>query len=360
MRLARTDNISPRLFFRMIEIFGNAEEALKELPQFLLKSNKKAPIEICSIEKVEQELYELEKIGAKILTFQDKDYPKLFFHVESAPPVLSYKGNKALLNKDSIAIVGARNSSINGETLAKSIASDLSHKAGITVVSGLARGIDAAAHNAALPNTIAVLAGGIDNIYPPQNSALYHKIQEQGLLIAELPIGSKPLTQHFPQRNRLVSGLSLAIVVIEAGKNSGSLITANFALEQGREVFAVPGFPLDPRSKGANKLIKDGAAIVENAADIIENLPQLTQIRNKLQEKNTQQYEILTTEEPLEVSDNERNLILSLLSSTPTHVEDLVFRSKIPIKTVYRILLELELAEQIVRSPGNTISLILA
>ncbi len=176
MRLARTENVSPRLFFRMLEIFGNAENALKELPNFALKVGKKQPVEICSTEKIEKELLELEKIGANILTFEDEDYPKLFFHIESPPPIISYKGNKNLLNKDSIAIVGARNSSINGETLAKSIASDLAHKAQMTIVSGLARGIDAAAHNAALPNTIAVLAGGIDNIYPPQNAHLYQKI----------------------------------------------------------------------------------------------------------------------------------------------------------------------------------------
>jgi DNA processing protein len=340
-------------------MFGTAENAIKEMPSFSLRVGKKQPIEICPVDKVEKELSELEKIGAGILTFEDEDYPKLFFHIESPPPVLSYKGNKHLLNRDSIAIVGARNSSINGETLAKSIASDLSHKAQIIIVSGLARGIDAAAHSAALPNTIGVLAGGIDNIYPPQNEHLYHKIQDQGLLIAELPIGTKPLMQHFPQRNRLVSGLSLATVVIEAGKNSGSLLTANFALEQGREVFAVPGFPLDPRSKGANKLIKDGAIIVENAADIIENLPQLVQVKTKLQEKPSQQYEILTTENVPEVCDNMRDLILSLLSSTPTHIETLISHSKIPIKTVYRILLELELAEKIVRYPGNVVALIL-
>ncbi len=359
MRLARTENVSPRLFFRMLEIFGNAENALKELPNFALKVGKKQPVEICSTEKIEKELLELEKIGANILTFEDEDYPKLFFHIESPPPIISYKGNKNLLNKDSIAIVGARNSSINGETLAKSIASDLAHKAQMTIVSGLARGIDAAAHNAALPNTIAVLAGGIDNIYPPQNAHLYQKIYNQGLLIAELPLGTKPLMQHFPQRNRLVSGLSLGVVVIEAGKNSGSLITANFALEQGREVFAVPGFPLDPRSKGANKLIKDGAIIVENASDIVENLPQLTQVKTKLQEKPSQPYEILTEGSIEEVSDNMRELILSLLSSTPIHIETLISHSKIPIKIVYRILLELELTEKIVRYPGNTIALIL-
>jgi DNA processing protein len=340
-------------------MFGTAENALNEIPNFALKIGKKQPIEICSIEKIEKELSALEKIDASILTFEDEDYPRLFFHIDSPPPILSYKGNKHLLNKDSIAIVGARNSSINGETLAKSIASDLAHKAQMTIVSGLARGIDAAAHSAALPNTIGVLAGGIDNIYPPQNANLYQKIHNQGLLIAELPIGTKPLMQHFPQRNRLVSGLSLGVVVIEAGKNSGSLITANFALEQGREVFAVPGFPLDPRSKGANKLIKDGAIIVESAADIMENLPQLSQIKTKLQEKPAQPYEVLTTENTPEVSDNMRDLILSLLSSTPTHIETLISHSKISIKIVYRILLELELAEKIVRYPGNTVALIL-
>ncbi len=359
MRLARTENVGPRLFFKMLEMFGSAENALKEMPDFALRVGKKQPIEICPVEKIKKELKDLEEIGGGILTFEDEDYPKLFFHIESTPPVLSYKGNKSLLNKDSIAIVGARNSSINGETLAKSIASDLSHKAQITIVSGLARGIDTAAHSAALPNTIAVLAGGIDNIYPPQNAHLYQKIHNQGLLISELPIGTKPLMQHFPQRNRLVSGLSLGVVVIEAGKNSGSLITANFALEQGREVFAVPGFPLDPRSKGANKLIKDGAIIIESAADVIENLPQLSQIKTKLQENPSHPYEVLTAENIAEVSDDMRNMILSLLSSTPTHIETLVAHSKIPIKAVYRILLELELAEKIVRCPGNTISLIL-
>lgn len=359
IRLARTENVSPRLFFKMLEMFGSAKNALEKIPELALKGGKQRPLEICSIEKVEKELAELEKIEAGIITFEDQYYPKLLFHIDSAPPILSYKGNKHLLNTDTIAIVGARNSSINGEILAKSIAYDLAHKANITIVSGLARGIDAAAHEASLPNTIAVLAGGIDNIYPPQNEHLYNKIQNQGLLIAELPIGSKPLIKHFPQRNRLVSGLSLGVVVIEAGKNSGSLITAHCASEQGREVFAVPGFPLDPRSKGSNKLIKDGAIIIENASDVLENLPQLTKIKSKLQEQSSCNYENLSIQHEEEISDDVRNLILRLLSSSPTSIETLSMHSKISLQTTYRILLELELAGKIVRCPGNSVTLVL-
>lgn len=359
LRLARTENVSPRLFFRLLELFPNPSDAFEHIAELSARGGRKAPLKVFSLEQAEKELAAVEAFGARIVTFEDATYPKLLLHLEDAPPVLTCKGNLDLFNKDPVAIVGARSASINGKSLARSIARNICAKNNVVIVSGLAKGIDTAAHEGALPSTIAVLAGGIDNIYPQENADLYQRIAEQGVLVAELPIFSKPLVQNFPQRNRIISGLSLGVVVVEAGNNSGSLITARYALEQGREVFAVPGFPLDPRSRGANKLIKEGALIVEEAEDVISNLPSLNKIRDKLQDKD----HMLALQPSLDLSsklgEEARQNILDLLSHSPVSLELVLQAAQMPIQAVYQALLELELAGRVVRHPGNFVARIL-
>jgi len=224
----------------------------------------------------------------------------------------------------------------------------------------LARGVDTAAHQANISKTIAVIAGGIDHIYPPENSKLYEQIAADGLIIAELPIGSKPIGQHFPQRNRLISGLSLGTVVIEASLKSGSLITARSALDQNREIFAVPGFPLDPRCQGTNKLIKEGAHLVESLQDIILNLPNYEKIKKVLEDSayGSDNFKILGSSHVNQINDNMRKSVIELLSSTPVDFDCLVQETRLPLQIIYTIILELELAGRIVRYPGNKISLI--
>lgn len=356
LRLARSENVSPRLFFRLLEVFSEPSDALEHIAELSIRGGRKAPIKVCTLEQAERELAAIEEFGAKLITFEDSIYPRLLLHLEDAPPVLTCKGNLELFLKDSIAIVGARSASINGETLAKSIARNVCARSNAVIVSGLAKGIDTAAHKGAFPNTVAVLAGGIDNVYPQENASLYRDISEQGLLVAELPIFSKPLIQSFPQRNRLISGLSLGVLVVEAGNHSGSLITARYALEQGREVFAVPGFPLDPRSKGANKLIKEGAIIVEGADDIIFNLPSLNKIRDKLQDRRKEPY---LKSLQFNLDPDSKQKVLDLLSHSPVSLELLLQTSNMPIQAVYQALLELELAGRVVRYPGNLVALVL-
>lgn len=256
LRLIRSENVGPKTFFNLVKFFGSASCALENVQDFSVKGGRSKPIKLYSKDSALKELRELEKNNSYLITYKDQNYSELLLQIPDFPPVLSYKGNISLLNHEKIiAIVGARNSSVNGKAFAAKLSKDLV-KAGYITVSGLARGIDSSVHSSSLDHTIAVIAGGTDHIYPPENKTLYEEIAKNGLILAELPIGSKPLSQHFPQRNRIISGLALATIVIEAGIKSGSLITANFALEQNRDVFAVPGFPLDPICIGSNQLIK--------------------------------------------------------------------------------------------------------
>ena len=260
LRLIRSENIGIKTFRSLVEFYGSASKTLRHIPELAARGGSKRPIQLCSADKAEDESA---KYGAKLLTYLDPHYPKLLSQITDAPPVISVLGNIEILNRPAAAIIGARNASLNGKIFAKKIAENLLNN-DFTVFSGQARGIDSAAHESAINSTIAVIAGGIDNIYPPENTKLYHKIAENGAIIAELPIGTAPQSRHFPQRNRIISGLSIASIIIEAGLKSGSLITARMAAEQNREVFAVPGFSLDPRSQGCNRLIKEGAYLVDN------------------------------------------------------------------------------------------------
>ena len=356
LRLIRSENVGNKTFFELIKIFGTAKEAIKHVEEMSLRGGRNKPIKLYSSDQAIKELKKASSMGVKMITYCDKSYPALLKHIPDHPPLISVLGRSELLNTPAVAIVGARNCSIAGSQLASRIAQEIS-KAGVTIVSGFARGIDTAAHNACLDTaTIAVFAGGIDHIYPQENHELYHKIAKQGCIIAELPIGASPSSQHFPQRNRIISGLSLATVVIEASLGSGSLITARLALEQGREVFAVPGFPADPRYKGNNKLLKEGAMIVESAQDVLNNLPNFELKKACSVQEELPFYDMATNSAA--INDNLRKQITNMLSNTPVDTNLLIMHSKLPINIVQLVLLELELAGKLLRHPGNKVSIL--
>ncbi len=270
LRLIRSENVGSRTFWSLIKLFGSST-AIENIQEFSLRGGRSKPVKVFSQSEASKELELLEKNNTKIITYKSLEYSRLLLEIFDCPPILSYKGNIGLLSHERcLASVGARNASVNGRAFAAKIAKELTD-ADYIMVSGLARGIDTAVHQVNTSKTIGVIAGGIDHVYPIENVKLFEQIQQEGLIIAELAIGSKPLGQHFPQRNRLISGISLGTVVIEASLKSGSLITARFALEQNREVFAVPGFPLDTRCQGTNKLIKEGTYMVESTQDIVTN-----------------------------------------------------------------------------------------
>lgn len=359
LRLIRSQNVGPKTFANLIKLFGSASAALDNIEEFSVKGGRAKPIKLYSIKDATKEIEELEKSKSYLLTYKDKKYSDLLMQIHDFPPVISYKGNIDLLNSETIAIVGARNSSINNRTFAKKIAKELV-SAGYVTVSGLARGIDTAVHEAEVSKTIAVVAGGIDHIYPPENEKLYEKIANEGLIIAELPIGSKPLSQHFPQRNRIISGLSLATVVIEAGLKSGSLITANFALEQNRDVFSVPGFPMDPRCMGSNKLIKEGAYLLESSKDITEHVTSAKKLKKSFEDSQncSNSFRTFSHGASVNIKDTDRTAIINLLSSSPVTYESIADETNFSLPVIYTICLELELAGRITRHPGNKISLI--
>lgn len=359
LRLIRSQNVGPKTFSNLIKLFGSASIALENIEEFSVKGGRAKPIKPYSSRDAEKEIEALEKNKSFLLTYKDIKYSDLLIQIHDFPPVISYKGNIELLDNQTIAIVGARNSSINSRTFAKKISKELV-SAGYITVSGLARGIDTAVHEADVSKTIAVLAGGIDYIYPPENKKLYERIASDGLIIAELPIGSKPLSQHFPQRNRIISGLALATVVIEAGLKSGSLITANFALEQNRDVFAVPGFPMDPRCMGSNKLIKDGAFLLESSKDITANITSIKKLKKSFEDSQncSNNFRASSHEGSVNIKDADRDVVISLLSSSPVTYESIADETNFSLPVIYTICLELELAGRIVRHPGNKISLI--
>ena len=269
LRLARTENVGPITFYKLVEKYGSADAALDALPELAKRGGRKKPLKASVLSYVEREYEALQKMGGDIVTAMCESYPIALTAIDDAPPVLSYIGDIKLANKNCIGIVGARNASLNGRKFAEKLAADLVNL-DQTVVSGLARGIDAAAHKGGIASTVAVVAGGIDLIYPEENTTLYKEICERGVVIAESALGAPHKAQLFPKRNRIVSGLSRACVVVEATLRSGSLITARMAGEQGRDVMAVPGHPLDPRAQGPNHLIREGATLIRSADDILE------------------------------------------------------------------------------------------
>lgn len=356
LRLARSENIGPVTFRDLLEHFGSAETALDALPDLAARGGRKRAIRVASTADAEREMTALEKLGATLLVLGDADYPPPLALTDPPPPVIAVKGNQSLLTRDTIAMVGSRNASAAGRRIAGDIAKGLSER-GFVVASGLARGIDTAAHRASLASgTIAVVAGGLDIFYPPENEKLQRTIGEEGMLVGEMPPGTSPQARHFPRRNRLISGLSLATVVVEAALRSGSLITARYALEQNRDVCAVPGSPLDPRAHGANRLIKQGATLVETAEDVVEALGAPHQAHRRMAEP---QHVAFSQPAPGTPPDDAIRLrVLEALGPTPTPLGDLLNETAADPGSVRAVLIELELAGRLQRDPGDRLSLI--
>jgi DNA processing protein len=355
LRLARSESVGPATFRDLLEHFRDAGEALAALPELARRGLRNRNIQIASEASVLQEIKALGKIGADLIVFGDADYPDLLSNIDPPPPAITIKGDRALLSRPSMAIVGSRSASAAGTKMAGILARDLAQH-GYAIVSGLARGIDAAAHRASISHgTIAVLGGGIDITYPPENHGLQNDIGEQGLLIAEMPLGTQPRGNLFPRRNRLISGLSLGVVVVEAALRSGSLITARFALEQGRDVFAVPGSPLDPRTQGTNRLLKQGAILVENAQDILDNIN--PPAMEGLLEPGAPDY-VASANPALDVNDSARQRVLEALGPTPMLKDEIIRETELSAAEVSIILIELALANRIERSVGDRVSLL--
>ncbi|MDX1402656.1 MAG: DNA-processing protein DprA, partial [Kiloniellales bacterium] len=312
-------------------------------------------IKICPKPTAEHELRQVEKIGGTLIAACEDRYPDNLASLEDAPPLICVLGHPHLLGRKAVALVGARNASANGRKFAEKLAQSLG-ESGYLVVSGLARGIDTAAHQGALEKgTAAVVAGGADVIYPKENAELHQAIAEQGVILSELPPGVQPQARHFPRRNRIIAGLSLGVVVVEAAVRSGSLITARLAADQGRLVFAVPGSPVDPRSQGCNRLLKDGAILVESAADIIADLDPM--VSGPLHDPTGSKYEDPPGLEPDESELRAGRIVINeLLSADPVSVDELLRQCQMSHAVVQTVLLEMELAGLLERHPGNRVA----
>jgi len=357
LRLVRTKNVGPHLFAELINRFGTAAQALEALPDLARRGGGRRKFTIPGAERAKAELAALDAIGGRAIALCEPEYPETLAAIADPPPLLFVIGDVSRLSAPSVAIVGARNASSNGRRFAEDIAAQLG-EAGFVVVSGLARGIDAAAHTGALATgTVAAIAGGLDVVYPPEHDELQRRIGQTGAVVSEQPLGTRPTARHFPARNRLISGLSRGVLVVEAALKSGSLITARLALEQGRDVFAVPGSPRDPRCRGTNDLLRQGAVLTESAADIVDAVSsQVLKYRSPDRPPDLMQT-IETTHETEPASAHEK--IIEMLGATPTGVDELVRECHMSVAAVQSTLLELELAGRIERHPGNRISLIL-
>jgi DNA processing protein len=358
LRLMRTLNVGPVTFFNLIRRFGTAAEALAALPDLSLRGGRKNPLTACPRKIVLKEIESVQKFGAQFIMYGSPQYPALLHAISDPPPVITIVGHAQLWqNKGTVAMVGSRNASASGCQFAQKIAKELGEN-NLIVASGLARGIDTYVHKGSLASgTVAVIAGGIDNIYPPENAALYAQIRESGAIISEQAFGSLPYSGAFPGRNRIIAGMSLGTVVVEASPKSGSLITARFAMENNREVFAVPGSPLDPRSKGCNQLIRQGATMVESVGDILSSL---TSLRHKtLGENPVKPY--APESMPARIDENElaemRRVIIGKLGTTAVSVDELIEQCHTTPNIALTILLELELAGRLKRSSGNKVHL---
>lgn len=357
LRLIRSERVGPTTFRELLNHYGSAAAAVDALPDLSRRGGAVRGIRIASREDAEAELQAAERIGARLVAVGEPGYPIHLRHIDAPPPLVSILGGDDIADRPSVAIVGARNASLAGRKMARRIAGDLG-EAGFAIVSGLARGIDAAAHEASLrTGTAAVLAGGLDRIYPPEHVPLLQSIvDEGGIAITEMPLGWSARAQDFPRRNRLISGMSLGVVVIEAAKRSGSLHTARFASEQGRDVFAVPGSPLDPRAEGCNHLIREGATLIVGADDVVEALAPLLDRPPapppRLEDPMPQGHP-----DP-QADDSARTAIVEALSPTPTSVDEIIRETKLPPAVVQLVLLELDLAGRLARHGGGAVSLV--
>jgi DNA processing protein len=339
LRLARTETVGAVTFSHLIARYGSASEALREAPGLARRGGRPATIDIPSATAAEAELAAGARLGARLIATCEADYPRLLAVLDAPPPLIWTLGDAAMTNRKSVAIVGARAASAAGQRFARGLAAALG-EAGYAVVSGMARGIDTAAHEGSLASgTIAVLAGGVDDIYPAENAGLYDALRSRGCVVSERPVGHSARAADFPRRNRLISGLALGVVVVEAEVRSGSLITARLAGEQGRDVFAVPGSPLDPRARGANDLIRQGATLVEEVEDILRVIGG----RGAVHAPDPSAW---PAAEPASDADTElvRSIIEGLLSPAPMSIDELARASRSPITDVLAALTELAVA----------------
>ena len=358
IRLLRSPNIGPVSYRQLLARFGTAAAALDALPD--LASRGRGEYRPAPADRIEREVMGVRSAGARYLFHDQPDYPALLAELDSAPPIITCRGNLALASEPCVAMVGARNASAAAVKLARDFASELA-QAGFTVVSGLARGIDGAAHEGAFPATIGVIASGIDIAYPPQHTDLQERIASEGLLIAEQPPGTEPRGRHFPSRNRIIAGLASGTLVVEAAPQSGSLITARLAGEAGREVMAIPGSPLDTRSLGCNQLIRDGAVLVQTPQDVIELLEGFTgspRSRFRVEDAGAPfDYAELRQLEWGEARADHSGDVARLLTKAPISVDELIRQSGASAAAVHMALLELELGGELERHAGGMVSL---
>jgi DNA processing protein len=358
LRLIRSQNVGPRTFHALINHYGNIDDALAALPQLARRGGASAPGRICTRGEAEREIAAASAAGVTFVALGEPGYPQRLAMIDDAPPLIAVRGELSALARPMVAIVGARNASAAGIKFAERLARELG-EAGLVVASGLARGIDGAAHRGSLlTGTVAAIAGGHNRIYPPEHAALADAIAENGVVLSEMPLDHEPRARDFPRRNRLISGLAAGVVVIEAAQRSGSLITARMALEQGREVFAVPGSPLDPRCEGTNNLLKQGATPVTEAADVTTVLQPIFERPPQLSAQEPDHPIALSEHrESREPSDDERARLVTLLGPTPVGIDDLIRLSGLPPAIVRTMLLELELAGRLERHGGSLVSL---
>ncbi len=363
IRLILSDNIGPITFHQLMSYYGSASEVISHINELARRGGRKKPYELATPADAEKQMRIAKEADAQILFHVENRYPKLLRTISDAPPILFVKGNIDTFQKPGFAVVGTRNASVNGKNLARNFSRIIAEK-GYQIVSGMARGIDRAAHVGAMEYTqencvtTAVLGTQITDIYPAENSDIYGQIQERGCLVSEFPFGTVLKPRNFPRRNRIISGLSHGTLVIEAQKMSGSLITAREAASQGRDVFAVPGSPLDPRSAGPNALIQDGATMVCSTDDILDALQQTQTFHLS----ETIETENVTDYHPIPLQDNElneaRTILLNNLSPEVTSVNQIITETGLDIRAVNIILVELELAGRLERHPGNCVSLL--
>ncbi|MCF6321001.1 MAG: DNA-processing protein DprA [Rhizobiaceae bacterium] len=366
--MIRSENVGPATFRDLINHFGTASSALDALPELSNRAGKKS-IKICPRPRAENEMEAADRLDIEYIGMGEAKYPRYLRAIDYPPPLLSVRGRLDMNKNPTLGMVGARNSSLSGLKLATKFASELG-EIPYTIVSGFARGIDAAAHRATLGSgTISVLAGGVDVIFPPEHGDFYTQMLESGnVFVSEMPLSYRPRAIDFPRRNRIIAGISLGVVVIEAAKRSGSLITARLANEAGRLVFAVPGSPLDPRSAGANSLLKNGALIASDPADIVEAISPLLDEHAHGAAFETKKHSLEDGEavdkedfSPSEIitDTNHRQLIMQALGPTPTDVDELVRHCRLPVSHIQLVLIELSLAGRLERHPGNMVSLLM-
>ncbi|EKF58531.1 DNA protecting protein DprA [Agrobacterium albertimagni AOL15] len=359
LRLIRSDNVGPATFRDLINHFGSAETAIEALPELSRRGGSTRSIRIATIGDAEREIETATRFGARFIGIGEPDYPAALRQIDAAPPLVAAKGDLEVASLPAVGIVGSRNASISGAKFAAMMAREIG-RAGYTIVSGLARGIDASAHRASLDTgTIAAMAGGLDQPYPPENIDLLDQIcGGRGLAISEMPFGWEPRARDFPRRNRLIAGVALGVVVIEAAARSGSLITARLAGEFGRQVFAVPGSPLDPRCEGTNGLLKDGATVTTRPQDVLQALAPISEL-DLFGPTEADEPADEAGDRPLAPppNDDERLVIVQALGPTPVEIDDIIRHTALPASSVYLVLLELDIAGRLERHAGGFVSL---